>query len=106
MLFFQVVFHFQAGKAPDVCAVLVYLKNTLQQLRLQHLFHKQVALHNFFDSGIKSRNDIVSIIPAANASRLYISLSEGFFKTPIAEPIIGPIKEIKTIKYNKFIESC
>jgi hypothetical protein len=48
-------------------------------------------------SGIRLRKDIEIITPAAKASRLKVNLSDGFFSTPISEPITGPITDINTI---------
>jgi len=48
-------------------------------------------------SGISSRNDIASMTPAAKASILYMKKSDGFFNTPIREPIIGPAIVIRSI---------
>jgi hypothetical protein len=41
-------------------------------------------------AGISSRKEIASITPAANESMLNMKPSEGFFRIPINEPIIGP----------------
>jgi len=49
-------------------------------------------------SGISSRNEMPSITPAAKQSMLHIYIKDGFFATPIIEPIIGPRTEIITIK--------
>ena len=47
--------------------------------------------------GINSKKEIANITPPANASILYINLFDGFFRTPIKEPITGPKTEIATI---------
>jgi hypothetical protein len=49
-------------------------------------------------SGISCRNEMPSITPAAKQSILHIYIKEGFFNTPIIEPMIGPSTEMITIK--------
>jgi hypothetical protein len=48
-------------------------------------------------SGIKVKNEIASITPAAKDSILYTNKSDGLFITPIKEPIKGPATAISRI---------
>lgn len=54
---------------------------------------------NWMLSGINSKKEIANITPAANASMLYIKISDGFFRTPINEPITGPAILMRRMMY-------
>jgi len=49
-------------------------------------------------SGISSRKEMASMTPAAKQSMLQIYPKVGIFRTPIAEPIIGPETDKATIQ--------